>query len=149
MLVPLYSTVHQERKYSFPGANYSSFSGIDNLTLGPSLDDNKLALLAILVSFIYSTIAYIFLFSFSAEMSDFEFQSSSNFIDNFVARHAVIIRGINQKIGTKRAQKKVSQVFSKRFGPEKVISSHSYRPSSKVQTLYSKIKVYRKRLQEF
>lgn len=56
-------------------------------------------------------VAYFFIWVFCREMSQFEFSSSVEYQDRYVARHSVIIRGVNRDIGTEEAAKKIGKVF--------------------------------------
>jgi hypothetical protein len=51
-------------------------------------------------------------------MAVFEFSSQVEYHDRYVARHAVIIRGVNRNIGTFEASKKIGKVFESRFGKD-------------------------------
>ena len=59
------------------------------------LNDKSAVWSVILLMYCYTTFAYYFLYAFSSKMSEFEFYSSNEFIDRFVANHSLIITGIN------------------------------------------------------
>jgi hypothetical protein len=60
-------------------------------------------------------LAYVNIFSFAHEMSKNEFSSQVEYSDRYVARHSIIIRGVNRKIGTEEAAKKIGKIFESRF----------------------------------
>ena len=82
----------------------------------------------------YTAVAYYFLYVFSSKMSQFEFFSSNTFIDRFVANHSVIITGVNQKLSTATAARKVKKVFDYRYRDEgaKVVSCNAYHKTNNV-----------------
>lgn len=63
-------------------------------------------------------------------MSNTEFTSAEQFVEKFVAKHAIFIRGVNTKIGTVVAEKKIKRVFEQRFGKSEIVSCHAYKKSS-------------------
>jgi len=72
----------------------------------------------IILMYCYILIAYLLIFKFSKQMAVFEFSSQVEYHDRYVARHAVIIRGVNRNIGTFEASKKIGKVFESRFGKD-------------------------------
>ena len=84
-----------------------NFSRLDKLTLAAFLDDKTASWVIILMMYVYSAIAYFFLFSFSSKMSEFEFYSQNTFLDRFVANHSIIITGVSQALAPEQASKKV------------------------------------------
>lgn len=65
-----------------------------------------------------------------------------------MARHSVIIRGVNKNIGTEEAAKKIGKVFEQRFGKSFVISCNTYRQQKQPQKLYRKVKFYKKKFEQ-
>ena len=84
-------------------------------------------MISILMTYTYSLFAYYLLLKFCTQMSQYEFDTSEQYIDRFVARHSVIIRGVNTQIGTEEAAKKVTRLFDQRFGKDQVISCNTFR----------------------
>ena len=72
-----------------------NFSRLDRMTLAYFMASESTAWVAICLMCVYTVLAYLLLFSFSSKMSEFEFYSSSMFIDRFVANHSLIITGVN------------------------------------------------------
>lgn len=104
-----------------------NFSRLDLISLANAINDKSVINLVILMTLLYTTIAYYFLYVLCSKMSKFEFYSANNYIDRFVARHSVVITGVNPHIGTEEASQNVKKVFKKRFGKEKVLSCNTYR----------------------
>ena len=44
-------------------------------------------------------------------MSQYEYDTQEQYIDRFVSKHTVIIRGVNTEIGTEEAKKKTQKLF--------------------------------------
>ena len=124
--------------------NTWNFSRLDKLTIAAFLDERKAVWSVILLMYSYTAVAYYFLYSFSSRMSEFEFYSSNEFIDRFVANHSLIITGINQKISCKDAARKVKKVFDYRFRQEetKVVSCNTFHKTDNVQKHWHKVKKY-------
>ncbi len=121
------------------------------MTLAWYLDEKETIWVTIMLMYVYTAIAYLFLYSFSSKMSDFEFYSSNEFIERFVANHSLIITGVNQKMSTAVAAKEVKKVFDYRFREEdtKVVSCNTFRKTANVQKHWRKIKNYRAKKAEF
>lgn len=102
----------------------------------------------IILMYVYVLVAYALIYKFSKSMASFEFSSQVEYHDRYVARHAVIIRGVNRNIGTVEVAKKVGRVFEQRFGKEKVISCNTYRQSKQANKLHRKMKHYQKKLKD-
>ena len=121
------------------------------MTLAAYLDEPSTAFWSIIVMYIYTFIAYYFLYIQSSKMGEFEFYSSDTFIGRFVANHSIIITGVNQKMGSEYAARKVKKVFDSRFKGEdtKVVSCNTFRKSANVQKYWRKVKVYRAKLAEY
>jgi len=62
-------------------------------------------------------------------MITFEFSEIGSYEDRYIARHSIIIRGVNRLIGTEEAAKKIGKVFELRFGKSQVMSCNTYRQS--------------------
>lgn len=84
--------------------------------------------------YIYTFIAYYFLYVYSTKMGEFEFYSSDTFIGRFVANHSIIITEVNQSMSADDAAKKIKKVFDSRFKGEdtKVVSCNTFRKSANV-----------------
>ena len=133
-------------------AEYSwNFSRIDRLTIAAYLDETSAVFWSILIMYIYTFIAYYFLYVQSNKMAQFEFYSSDSFIGRYVANHSIIITGVNQKLNADVAAKKIKKVFDSRFKGEqtKVISCNTFRKSINVSKHWRKVKSYRAKLSEF
>jgi hypothetical protein len=89
--------------------------GLDRFSIARAIGDPQATTFLALMTLLYTIIAYYFVWSFASEMEEFEFQSQFEYVDRFVARHSVIIRGVNPDIGTERAARKVGLVFETRF----------------------------------
>jgi len=122
-----------------------NFSRLDRVTLAFFMNEEETAYVSVAQMYLYSLLAYFFLFSFSAKMSEFEFFSSNAFIDRLVANHSLIITGVNTEMSTELAAKKVKKVFDYRFRGEdtKVVSCKAYRKSENMQKHWRKVKSYR------
>jgi hypothetical protein len=96
-IFPAYGRFHQEVKYCF----HWNFSRWDWFTIASAMDDLGTMYWVLLMTLVFSLVAYGFLFSFCYEMSTTEFTSTEEFIERYVAKHAVFIRGVNTEIGTK------------------------------------------------
>ena len=81
-------------------------------------------------------------------MSQYEYDTQEQYIDRFVSRHTVIIRGVNTEIGTEEAKKKTQKLFQQRFGKDQVLACTAIRKWNQYQKLYHKVKAYRKKLKE-
>lgn len=148
ILIPLFTVFRKPNVFAPTEANWN-FSRLDKLTLAVALDDNQTMVIAVLMTYTYSLFAYYLLFTFCTQMSEYEFDTSEQYIDRFVAKHSVIIRGVNTQIGTEEAAKKVTKLFEQRFGKEQkdpVVSCNTFRKSNQFQKLYRKVKTYRKKL---
>ena len=88
--------------------NYSVF---DKLTLSNAIDDFDVTTVVILMTYLFCVFAYYLLYIFCSQMSSYEFYSANIFIDQLVASHSIIIRGVNTEIGTEEASKKIGKVF--------------------------------------
>ena len=66
------------------------------LTIAIALANYDSSYLLFFMTLLYTVFTYYFVFTFAKEMSDFELQSQSEYLDKYVARHSVIIRGLNQ-----------------------------------------------------
>jgi hypothetical protein len=111
-----------------------NFSRLDSLTLAVFFNKQKTALVSVILMYTYTVVAYYFLYVFSSKMSEFEFFSSNTFIDRFVANHSIIITGVNQKLSTALAARKVKKVFDYRYRDEgpKVVSCNAYHKTKNV-----------------
>ena len=111
-----------------------NFSRLDKLTLAFSMANDMTGWVGIGLMYGYAVLAYIFLFSFSSKMSEFEFYSSNAFVDSFVANHSLIITGVNSSLSVNEAERKVKKVFDHRFRGEesKVVSSNAFRKTEDV-----------------
>ena len=99
ILIPTYTWIHSLiplQITQFP----PNFSCLDQLTIAKVIDDKKIIHIVLIVTGLYAIIAYLFLFAFCCEMRNTEFTSAEQYIEKFVAKHAIFIRGVNTKIGT-------------------------------------------------
>ena len=121
---------------------------MDRWTLAAFLDNKVDAWVIILLMYIYSAIAYYFLFSFSSKMSEFEFYSQDTFLDRFVADHSIIITGVSQALGPEQASRRLQKVFEYRFRDEdnKVVSCNTFRKNENVQQHWRRVKFYRNKI---
>ena len=128
-----------------------NFSILDKLTLAHAMANDMTGWVGIGLMYGYTLLAYIFLFSFSSKMSEFEFYSSNAFIDHFVANHSLVITGVNTELSVEQAAKKVKKVFDYRFRGEdtKVVSCNAFRKMENVQNHWRKVKAYRTKKAEF
>ena len=78
--------------------------------------------MVVLMTVLYTLLAYYFVFVFAARMSGFEFAPQQQYLDEFAAQHSIMIRGINTNIGAEQANLLIKKVFEERFGPKKVIA---------------------------
>ena len=60
-------------------------------------------------------------------MASIEYEQEVDYRDRYVARHSVIIRGVNRLIGTEEAALKIGKVFEQRFGKDHVVACNTYR----------------------
>ena len=81
----------------------------------------------VMLMYVYTVLAYFFIYKFSKRMADFEFSSQVEYHDRYVARHAVIIRGVNRNIGTNEVAKRIRKLFEIRFSRDQVVSCNTYR----------------------
>jgi len=142
--VPSFAKFHKTTLVCF----HWNFSVLDKVSMASALDDSKVVYDMLLLTLFYSLVAYGFLASFCYEMSQTEFTSTEQFIDKFVAKHAVFIRGVNTQIGTKTVQSKVKKVFEQRFGKGEVVATHAYRNSGKAHKIFKQIKATKLKLDE-
>ena len=142
--IPTFAWFHKFASQCF----HWNFSHLDRITLAAALDDKRAVYSVLLLTLIYSMLAYGFLLSFCYQMSNTEFTSQEQFIDKFAANHAVFIRGVNKQISTKVAQQKVRKVFEHRFGKGEVISCHAYKNCSQAQKIYKQVKVFKAKLDD-
>jgi len=56
-----------------------------------------------ILTLVFSLIAYLFIGIFSLKMSKFEFRAEDDYQDKYLARHSLIISGVNPNIGTEEA----------------------------------------------
>ena len=110
LLIPLYTTFRNPSIFT-PLKDNWNFSRLDKLTLAASIDDNDTVRIIILLTYTYSLFAYYLLFQFCTQMSQYEYDTQEQYIDRFVSKHTVIIRGINTEIGTEEAKKKTQKLF--------------------------------------
>jgi hypothetical protein len=96
VVMPSYSWFHKQVQLCF----HWNFSGFDRFTVAAALDDAETVKRVLVIALVYTLIAYCFLLGFCWEMSQTEFTSTDEFIERFVAKHAVFIRGVNPEIGT-------------------------------------------------
>ena len=125
ILIPTYLWLSESQTQNLDIA--WNFSRLDLVSLANAINDKSVIRLVILMTLLYTVVAYYFLYLISSKMSKFEFYSANNYIDRFVARHSVVITGVNPHIGTEEASQNVKKVFKKRFGKEKVVSCNTYR----------------------
>lgn len=121
---------------------------IEKWSLIPNFEDETIAVAALILTAVYTILAYYFLIKFATEMSQTEFQSTDTFLDNFVARHALIIRGVYKNLGTEQIAKTMRRVFEHRFGKDKIISCNTFRPIQYAQKLFGKVKFYKRKMDE-
>lgn len=99
VVLPIYSWYHENALYCF----HWNFSRLDRKTLAAALDNVNTVHIVLLLTLVYSILAYVLLFSICYEMSNTEFTSQEEFIERWVSKHAVFIRGVNTEIGTRLA----------------------------------------------
>ena len=112
-----------------------NFSRLDKLTLAYFMASESTAWVAICLMCVYTVLAYLMLYSFSSRMGEFEFYSSSMFIDRFVANHSLIITGVNTSLSSQQASKEVKKLFDFRFRDQddkKVVSCNAFRKTDEV-----------------
>lgn len=73
--------------------------------------DSSVTLRVIFVMYVYVILAYLFIYKFSKSMASFEFSSQVEYHERYVARHAIIIRGVNRNFGTEEVAKRIGKVF--------------------------------------
>ena len=147
MVLPTYIWIHKQAPFLIQVETWN-FSQLDELTLAAVLEDDEIVYFVLLVTALYTILAYYFLFGFCYEMSQTEFTSAEQFIERFVAKHAVFIRGVNTQIGTEVVRKKVTRVFEQRFGKSEVVACHAYKKSLHAQKTYKQIKLFKYKLDE-
>lgn len=76
--------------------------------------------LSLVFTLIVSALAYWFLYEFSNEMAQFEFQPDQQIMDQFVQIHSIIITGINPNISPETGEKAIKKVFTMRFGEKNI-----------------------------
>lgn len=147
LLVPVYSKLADSTKYLSPWQlqNYSLF---DKLTLSNGIDDFDTTKIVILVTYLFCVFAYFLLYLFCSKMSQLQFYSANAYMDQFVASHSVIIRGVNTQIGTEEASKKIGKVFSQRFKDQNVMACSTFRKYYPMKKLWQNVKIYRKKLNQ-
>jgi hypothetical protein len=99
ILVPTYALMHKDATFRRDEIPWN-FSRLDALTLAAALNDGEIVFIALIVTVLYTMLAYYFLYSFCDLMSQTEFTTEDQFIERFVAKHAIMIRGVNTQIGT-------------------------------------------------
>lgn len=102
----------------------------------------------VILMYAYILVAYALIYKFSKNMAAFGFSSHVDYHDKFVARHTVIIRGVNRDIGTNEVARKIGKVFEQRFEKEQVISCNAYRQSKLANKIYSKVKSCEQKLKD-
>lgn len=147
LLVPVYGYISDSSQYSASRFDWN-YSFLDTLTLANAIDDFDITTLIILMTYLFSFLAYYLLYVICSQMSSLEFYTASTFIDEFVSSHSVIIRGVNTDIGTDEASKKIGKVFEQRFGKQNVISCNTFRKSYPLKKLWQNVKIYKRKLGE-
>jgi hypothetical protein len=71
-VAPMYGWFHENVKTCY----HWNFSRLDRITISAALDDRETVGWVILLTFIYSVLAYGFIFSFCVEMANTEFIST-------------------------------------------------------------------------
>ena len=87
-------------------------SNLNKLVYNPA---SSVTTRVVLLMYVYVVLAYVFIYKFSKRMSSFEFSSQVEYHDRYVARHAIIIRGVSRDIGTNEVARKIGKLFEQRF----------------------------------
>jgi hypothetical protein len=93
--------------------------------------------LVLLLTLLYSAmVLQMIIFGLSEPMStDFDFPSPTKYIDNFVASHTLMIRGLNPELEVNVAEGMLRTLFGERFPKSKIVAVHVIRERPKGENI--------------
>lgn len=85
------------------------------MTMEDAMTSDAASIAVLCITFLYSGIAYYFIYTYCQAMRNFEFREVT-FCDTYVSGNSVLIKGINPNLNVSEADKLVRRIFEEIYG---------------------------------